>query len=197
MLSPDTPVRVTGGQVQGVVSDEKHRNCRGSRGIPFAAPPVGELRWRPPAAVVGWEGVRDASTSGAICPQWRGDSAVGEEDCLSLNVWAPRETTEPLPVMVWIHGGGYRLGSGSGPGLGWDTPRIEGRRPRHDQLPTERFRLPCTPGAVGRIAAECIGKLRCDGHGGCSRVGTGTTSRRSAEIPAGSRSLVNRRVAGQ
>ncbi len=115
VLSPDTPVRVTGGQVQGVVSDENPEIVR-FKGIPFAAPPVGELRWRPPAAVVGWEGVRDASTSGAICPQWRGDSAVGEEDCLSLNVWAPRETTEPLPVMVWIHGGGYRLGSGSGPG---------------------------------------------------------------------------------
>lgn len=115
MLSGDTPVSITGGQIQGMVS-ALNPDIIAFKGIPFAASPVGDLRWRPPAAVEAWDGVRDASAAGPICPQWRGDAAVGEEDCLSLNVWAPRETAEPLPVMVWLHGGGYRLGSGSGAG---------------------------------------------------------------------------------
>jgi para-nitrobenzyl esterase len=83
------------------------------KGIPFAAPPVGDLRWRPPAPVVGWDGVRDASESGVICVQNGGQNVTQDEDCLFLNVWAPRETSEPRPVLFWIHGGGYTGGSGS------------------------------------------------------------------------------------
>lgn len=88
------------------------------RNIPYAAPPVGPLRWRPPQTAPGWEGVRDATRPGAICVQApaNGDPGVGplpmSEDCLTLNVWAP-ETAEGLPVMVWIHGGGYNNGSGT------------------------------------------------------------------------------------
>jgi len=89
------------------------------RGVPFAAPPVGELRWRPPQPVVGWEGVRDCTQFGPACPQPPSANPVGrevgaqDEDCLFLNVWAPAETAEPLPVMVWIHGGGCTTGAGS------------------------------------------------------------------------------------
>ncbi len=109
MLSADTPVAVTGGRVQGT---EAAAGVVAFKGIPFAAPPVGELRWRPPAAVVPWEGVRDAGEAGPICAQ--GAGGVGQsEDCLFLNVWAPAETAEPLPVLYWIHGGGYTGGSGS------------------------------------------------------------------------------------
>jgi len=111
MLSPDTPVLVTGGKIQGVIS-EAHPEIIAFKGLPFAAPPVGDLRWRPPAAVAGWDGVRDASTSGPACPQR--NRAGQTEDCLFLNVFAPTNTAEPLPVMVWIHGGGFRGGSGGG-----------------------------------------------------------------------------------
>jgi para-nitrobenzyl esterase len=88
------------------------------RNIPYAAPPVGPLRWRPPQPVQPWTGVRAADRPGAICiqPPANGDPGVGplpmSEDCLTLNVWSPAGA-ERLPVMVWIHGGGYNNGSGT------------------------------------------------------------------------------------
>jgi para-nitrobenzyl esterase len=93
------------------------------RGIPYAAPPAGELRWRPPAAVQPWTGVRNATESGAICPQAISDDpAPGttpqamNEDCLYLNVWSPvKSPNENLPVMVFIHGGAFMEGAGSLP----------------------------------------------------------------------------------
>lgn len=110
VLAPDTPVAVTGGQIRGALSDETPE-VMAFKGIPFAAPPVGDLRWRPPEPVVAWEGVRDATAPGPVCMQ--GGDREQSEDCLSLNIWAPAETTEPRPVMVWIHGGGFVTGSGS------------------------------------------------------------------------------------
>jgi len=97
------------------------------RGIPFSTPPVGELRWRPPQPPAGWDGVRDAGKFGYMCPQTPRDSypqwlkdhfaAVGmNEDCLTLNIWAPADGgDEPLPVMFYIHGGNMKFGSGSYP----------------------------------------------------------------------------------
>ena len=110
MLSADTPVAVAGGRVQGT---EAAAGVIAYKGIPFAAPPVGGLRWRPPAPVVAWEGVRDAGRAGSICVQAGGRDVEQSEDCLFLNVWAPAETREPRPVLYWIHGGGYTGGSGS------------------------------------------------------------------------------------
>ena len=112
VLDPDAPVMVTGGALRGAVS-AGNADILAFKGIPFAAPPVGDLRWRPPEPVVGWEGVRDASESGAICIQNGGQNVTQDEDCLFLNVWAPRESSEPRPVLFWIHGGGYTGGSGS------------------------------------------------------------------------------------
>jgi para-nitrobenzyl esterase len=91
------------------------------RGIAYAAAPVGQLRWRPPAAPNTWDGTRDASRFGAICPQPKrpdgvlsaGGDLPQSEDCLTLNVWAPRNARN-APVMVWIHGGASRFGSGAG-----------------------------------------------------------------------------------
>ena len=110
-LWADAPVAVTGGLVQG--TGTAVAGVVAFKGIPFAAPPVGDLRWRPPAAVVPWEGVRDAGEAGAICVQGGGQGVEQSEDCLFLNVWAPVETAEPRPVLYWIHGGGYTGGSGS------------------------------------------------------------------------------------
>lgn len=87
--------------------------------LPYAIPPVGPLRWRPPVSPLSWSGVRDATRPGAICiqPPANGDPGVGplpmSEDCLTLNVWTPERSAGPLPVMVWIHGGGYNNGSGT------------------------------------------------------------------------------------
>jgi len=96
------------------------------KGVPFAAPPVGDLRWRPPAAPTAWTGARDATRYGADCMQNRQawDATASKqpvsEDCLTLNVWTPASlgaaaAGHGLPVMVWIHGGGLVSGSGTAP----------------------------------------------------------------------------------
>ena len=111
-LSADTPVSVTGGEIQGGASTV-NPDVMAFKRIPFAAPPVGDLRWQPPAPIVSWTGVRDGTKAGPICVQNGGQNVAQDEDCLFLNIWAPRETTEPRPVLFWIHGGGYTGGSGS------------------------------------------------------------------------------------
>ena len=89
------------------------------KAIPYAAPPTGELRWRPPQPPASWSGVRSAQTFGADAPQAqtpRTRAARMDEDCLTLNVWTPaRRTNEKLPVMVWLYGGSYVAGSSSDP----------------------------------------------------------------------------------
>jgi para-nitrobenzyl esterase len=144
-------VRVEGGQVQGVIAD----GVESFKGIPFAAPPVGELRWRPPQPAAPWTGVRQAAEFGANCMQGRFGPPPGpppaapapgsgappaagtppapsapptpaapasppSEDCLFLNVWRPASAAAEakLPVMVWIHGGGFVGGSGALTGAG-------------------------------------------------------------------------------
>jgi para-nitrobenzyl esterase len=85
-------------------------------GVPFAAPPVGDLRWQPPAALACWEGELQATSFSAPCPQAADDgSVIGNEDCLYVNVWTPvgASPTSSLPVMVFIHGGGNVQGSSS------------------------------------------------------------------------------------
>jgi len=90
-------------------------------GIPYAQPPLGDLRWRAPRPLAHWQELREATRYGEVCPQFgqlpgSGDRVQGSEDCLTLNIWSPRlapEQTEDarLPVMVWIHGGGNTIGS--------------------------------------------------------------------------------------
>ncbi len=112
-LAQTSPISVTGGQIQGVLA-AADPGVIAFNGVPYAAPPVGDLRWRPPAAVVAWDGIKPSESPGATCIQAFGGGDSQSEDCLFLNVWAPTEIDDPLPVMVWIHGGGYSMGSGGG-----------------------------------------------------------------------------------
>lgn len=99
------------GVIRGVIEGETLT----FKGIPYAKPPVGTLRWRPTEPPMRWEGIRDGSRFGAMCPQIVNKQVVGEEDCLTLNIWRPRATrTEQLPVMVWLTGGGNHGLSGQG-----------------------------------------------------------------------------------
>ncbi len=99
------------------------------KGIPFAAAPVGQWRWREPQAPTKWKGIRDAKSFGNACIQKPGLSEQNggspgpiSEDCLFLNVWTPAlQQNSKLPVMVWIHGGGLVFGSGGVPGYSGDS----------------------------------------------------------------------------
>lgn len=109
----DTQVRIAQGVLAGTAAD----GVLSFKGIPYAAPVVGENRWRPPQPAAPWEGNRAAAAFGPACPQpQRRDRRTGigrtSEDCLSLNVWAPAGAKD-APVMVWIHGGAFRIGASS------------------------------------------------------------------------------------
>jgi para-nitrobenzyl esterase len=114
--SGDT-LRVEGGQISGVLAD----GVRSYKGIPFAAPPTGELRWKAPQPVIAWTGVRECNAFGPECPQapypassiYASAPQKQSEDCLYLNVWTAAKAGEKRPVMVWIHGGALTRGSGA------------------------------------------------------------------------------------
>ncbi|MFA4824929.1 MAG: carboxylesterase family protein [Methanoregula sp.] len=99
-------VKTDDGSVSGIRQD----NLRVFHGIPFAAPPTGDLRWRPPAPVKPWDGVKETKGYSATCPQPGSPAPLNmSEDCLYLNVWTPAQSAgEKLPVMVFFFGGGFK-----------------------------------------------------------------------------------------
>jgi para-nitrobenzyl esterase len=102
------------GLVKGIVID----SVRAWKNIPYAKAPVGDLRFRAPQAPESWTGVRDGSVAGPAAPQTRRlakEPNGRSEDCLSLNVWSPAADGQKRPVMVWIHGGGFLVGSATTP----------------------------------------------------------------------------------
>ena len=106
----------------GKVEGSETKDIRAFKGIPYAAPPVGKLRWAPPQPAEGWDGVRDATRFGAACMQpgprgprlYSWDLPAKGEACLSRNIWGPQDG-EVAPVFVWIHGGALTGGSGGDP----------------------------------------------------------------------------------
>jgi para-nitrobenzyl esterase len=114
------PLQIEGGQIADIAADAS--GVRVFKGIPFAAPPTGELRWRKPEPVKPWDGVRKAEDWGPRCMQGNRLGNIDplnkrmDEDCLYLNVWTPaKSANDKLPVMFWIHGGSNNVGAGSQP----------------------------------------------------------------------------------
>ncbi|WP_330309568.1 MULTISPECIES: carboxylesterase family protein [unclassified Streptomyces] len=159
------PVDTESGPVEGILG--RDRSVTVFRGIPYAAPPVGELRWRPPRPPLRWEGVRRADRFGPMCPQAPTDAAATgvdvpmSEDCLNLNIWTGAATSaERRPVLVWIYGGGFREGTGA-------HPRYDGANLARRGLVviTFNYRL----GAFGFLATpELSGE---SGHHACGNYG--------------------------
>ncbi len=118
VAGPPRPlVEVEGGRLRGIEID----GASSFRGIPYAAPPTGDNRWRPPQPAAPWHGVRDAVYFGSPAPQTLASrvggnpTVIGDEDCLTLNVWTPadRDLGDLLPVLVFVHGGGNMSGASS------------------------------------------------------------------------------------
>ena len=152
----NTIVTVKEGALEGAFSDDKQSVI--FKGVPYAAPPVGELRWKRPQPHAKWEGVRPALEFSAKAPQadlskmglygkefYSDENLKQSEDCLYLNIWTPASAQpgDKLPVFFWIHGGAFTHGSGA-------EKEFDGEKRRSvclHQLPCRRTRLLCTPGA--------------------------------------------------
>ena len=162
-------VTVEGGQLAGAPST-LGGEVMVYRGVPFAAPPVGDLRWRPPEPPAAWEGVRDATEAAPACMQNPLPAAVRtfydagvdrmDEDCLYLNVWTAAGPDDRVPVLVWIHGGGLSIGNGAD--ITYDGTRLA---QRGVVLVTINYRL----GAFGYLAHPLLGAE--SGHGASGNYG--------------------------
>lgn len=113
--SPPAPAGPTAGTDVGTLRGVADGDVVRFRGVPYAEPPVDDLRWAPPEPVAAWEGVRDATVPSPACAQTTGDPATSSttEDCLYLDVTAPAAPGVDRPVLVWLHGGGFVGGTGT------------------------------------------------------------------------------------
>jgi para-nitrobenzyl esterase len=137
-------VRTSAGLIRGQVAAD----YRLFQGIPYAAPPLGPLRWQPPQPAAPWTGLRDASKAGPQCMQEGRGSRTTSEDCLTLNVWTPPAAGGgKRPVMVWIHGGGFVNGSADIYNSRWLAAQ------GHIVVVTLNYRL----GALGFLAHPSLG----------------------------------------
>ncbi len=121
------PIKIDTGLISGTIVGDPGKEVHAYRGIPYAAPPVGDLRWKPPQPAVPWKGIRECTAFAKSSPQPTVPINLSDmpqsEDCLYLNVLTPaKNASDNLPVMVWLHGGGYTMGSGSSPV--YNTPRL-------------------------------------------------------------------------
>ncbi len=170
------------------------------KGIPYALPPTGGLRWKPPVTMPAWRGTRDATQFGPACYQPRSgpgniyadDPAAMSEDCLSLNVWAPA-AAHNAPVLVWIHGGSFVGGYGSE--AIYDGSRLAGQGV---VVVSINYRL----GVLGYLAHPALSAESPDNVSGNYGLldqiealrWSGATSRRSAAILPTSRSPASPRA---
>jgi para-nitrobenzyl esterase len=165
--SPPPVVRIARGVLQGTVE----AGALSFKGIPYAAPPIGALRWRAPQPPAAWTGVRDASQFGSGCIATSVDMSSGlnqviggSEDCLTLNVWTSNATpSSPMPVMVFIHGGYFQQGSSADTFGG--LPMYDGAYVAAHQpvvVVTINYRL----GALGFLADSALAAADPDHHAG-------------------------------
>jgi para-nitrobenzyl esterase len=156
------PIKIDTGYISGTIIGNIGNEVHIYRGIPYAAPPVGALRWRPPQPADSWTGIRECAAFGKSSPQSTEPvNLTGmplSEDCLYLNFLTPaRKASEKLPVMVWMHGGGYTQGSGSDPLVN------RFRLPQNGiVLVTVNMRL----GSIGLLAHPLLSKESFDGVSG-------------------------------
>jgi para-nitrobenzyl esterase len=154
------PIETDAGYVSGTTVGDPGKEVRAYRGIPYAAPPVGDLRWKPPQPVQPWSGIRECTVYSNSAAQVANPLALGttSEDSLYLNVLTPAKTkTDRLPVMVWFHGGGYSIGTASM--IPYDSPSI----PQHGAiLVGVNHRL----GPIGLLALPALSKESPNGSSG-------------------------------
>jgi para-nitrobenzyl esterase len=148
------PIKIDTGYVSGTVIGDAGKEVRIYRGIPYAAPPIGDLRWRPPQPAASWPGIRECTAYGKSSPQSTVPFDLSDmpqsEDCLYLNILTPAKMVAAnLPVMVWLHGGGYTTGSGST--LLYNLPHLP---QKGVVLVTVNMRL----GAMGLLAHPLLSK---------------------------------------
>lgn len=148
-------VNTEAGQVRGTAQTSASGSAETFLSIPFAAPPVGPLRWKPPVRPIAWQGVRDATAMPPLCPQGNAESVKGNEDCLYLNVFRPSGThaSSRLPVMVYAYGGG-NVGGGA---ANFDGKRMAGDNGIIVVVPNYRL------GALGFLNHPALAPLE---HGG-------------------------------
>ena len=157
------PIKTDKGYIAGTIIGEPGKEVRIYRGVPYAAPPLGNLRWAPPLPAAPWPGIRECTVFS--CQAAQGPSMLGppgpvetSEDCLYLNILTPaKDKTDRLPVMVWMHGGGFEFGNGNDPLVnGFRLPQ------KGVVLVTVNMRL----GAIGLLAHPLLSKESPNGVSG-------------------------------